>query len=127
MSRSIQSMVAEFHALHGQPIGDSPRHIVNARRRDLRMRLIYEEAREIQDAMENLRLGDIAKELADLVYVTVGTAVEMGIDLQHAVEEVHRSNMTKTPGEKRGDGKVVKGERYRPPDLDAIARPWAGQ
>lgn len=66
----------------------------------------------------------LAKELADLLYVTYGTADIYGIDLDSVFEEVHRSNMSKL-GEDgkpvyREDGKVLKGPNYHEPDLSFV-------
>ena len=65
----------------------------------------------------------VADALADLVYVLYGTALHYGIDLDAAVHEVHRSNMSKLGegGEpiRRKDGKVLKGPNFTPPDLEA--------
>jgi predicted HAD superfamily Cof-like phosphohydrolase len=93
---------------------------------DLRTTLIFEEAAEVADA---LRTGDplqVAQELADLVYVAYGTAVSLGIDLDAALAEVHRSNMSKLGPDGqpilREDGKVLKGPYYIPPDMTKACR-----
>lgn len=65
----------------------------------------------------------LAKELADLLYVTYGTADAFGIDIDRVFEEVHRSNMSKlVDGKplKREDGKILKGPNYTPPNLSFI-------
>lgn len=65
----------------------------------------------------------IAKELADLLYVVYGTADAFGIDIDRVFAEVHRSNMSKlVDGKplKREDGKVLKGPNYKPPNLDFV-------
>lgn len=90
---------------------------------ELRIRLIKEEAREAIQAIRFEGLTEIAKELADLVYVAYGAALAYGIDLDRALDEVHRSNLSKVgPGgevTRRDDGKVTKGEHYREPDMEA--------
>ncbi len=58
--------------------------------------------------------------LVDLLYVTYGAAVEMGVDLEPFFDEVHRANMCKVPGE--GGGKSRKPEHWVPPDLDRVWR-----
>src|SRR2546429_6004229 len=40
---------------------------------------------------------------SDLLYVVYGTAVSYGIDMNPVFREVHRSNMSKVGGYKRGD------------------------
>jgi predicted HAD superfamily Cof-like phosphohydrolase len=66
----------------------------------------------------------IADALADIVYVVYGTALTYGIDLDSAVREVHRSNMSKLGSDGkpliRDDGKVLKSEQYFPPDLESV-------
>lgn len=65
----------------------------------------------------------IAKEIADALYVLYGTADSFGIDIDRVFTEVHRSNMSKlVDGKplKREDGKVLKGPNYTPPNLSFI-------
>ena len=66
----------------------------------------------------------LTKELADLIYVTLGFAVTFGLPLVEVFERVHQSNMSKL-GEDgkpvyREDGKVMKGPNYQPPKLDDL-------
>ena len=91
----------------------------------LRRRLIMEEAEEVSDELTLFLTGQgqasaLAKELADLLYVVYGTAHTFGIDIERVFAEVHRSNMSKMPAVVRGDGKVLKGPRYTPPDLSFV-------
>jgi predicted HAD superfamily Cof-like phosphohydrolase len=101
-----------------------------------RRMLLNEEADEAAEALtdlaEVLRAGDdptvayqaVAKELADVLYVTYGAADALGIDLPAVFVEVHRSNMSKLDADgrvvRRADGKVLKGPSYRPPVLDDL-------
>jgi predicted HAD superfamily Cof-like phosphohydrolase len=68
----------------------------------------------------------VAHELADVVYVAYGTALVHGIDLDEVIAEIHRSNMTKLGPDgqvaRRADGKVLKGDHYRAPDVSAVLR-----
>lgn len=57
------------------------------------------------------RLVDLAKELADLRYVTDGTAVVAGIPAEEVFEAVHRSNMSKLADCDQCDG---TGKVYEP-------------
>ncbi|GJL54660.1 MAG: hypothetical protein NPIRA02_17920 [Nitrospirales bacterium] len=79
-----------------------------------------EEFDELQEAMKTKDLPNIAKELADLLYVVYGTAVSCGIDMEPVFQEVHRSNMSKIGGHKREDGKWVKPPTYSPADISPI-------
>lgn len=84
--------------------------------RVLRAHLILEEAAEVLDAMILRTETLLADGLADLTYVTLGTAVAFDIPLMQVFQEVHRSNMTK----KVGSGQRVddKGESYTPPNIE---------
>lgn len=83
---------------------------------DLRIKLIDEEYDELIEAINNRDRVQIAKELADLVYVVVGTAVAMGIPFNDVFGALQVSNMSKFDGEPelRGDGKVLKGKNHQP-------------
>lgn len=103
-----------------------------------RRTLLVEESREAAEALTNLakalQTGDdpltaykaVAKELADVLYVTYGAADALGIDLQAVFVEVHRSNMSKLDADgrvlRRADGKVLKGPSYQPPILDDLVK-----
>lgn len=92
----------------------------------LRYDLMAEELREIDQAMADVYskkdLPALAKELADLLYVTYGTAVAYGIDIDRVFREVHESNMSKLDSSGkpiyREDGKVLKSFNYKQPNLD---------
>lgn len=106
-----------------------------------RRALLTEEAGEAAEALTELAAalaedGDVAaayravaKELADVLYVTYGAADALGIDLPEVFVEVHRSNMSKVDADgrvlRRADGKVLKGPGYRPPDLGDLVVPPA--
>lgn len=91
----------------------------------LRFDLMEEEFNEALAAWENeLHEGyeeAVVKELVDLLYVTYGTLVYLGVDADEAFRRVHESNMSKLGKDgkpiRRADGKVLKGENYKEPDL----------
>jgi predicted HAD superfamily Cof-like phosphohydrolase len=87
----------------------------------LRLDLITEEVQELQDALANRNMLEIADALTDILYVVYGAGHAFGIDLDDCFNEVHRSNMTKLGPDGRPiyreDGKVLKGENYEPPNL----------
>lgn len=63
-------------------------------------------------------LLQLADGIADLEYVSTGTASACGIKMQPIFDEVHRSNMTKfIDGLVREDGKYVKGPSYSKADI----------
>ncbi|MDH5429850.1 MAG: hypothetical protein OEZ57_15230 [Nitrospirota bacterium] len=116
-----QKMVQEFHKQFDIPIAATP-SIPDEATQTLRNRLIQEEFEEFQEAMHNKDLPNMAKELADLLYVVYGTAVSLGIDMEPVFKEVHRSNMSKVGGYKREDGKWIKPPTYSPADIQPILK-----
>lgn len=123
MPESPAAALREFHTVFGLTIGESPAHPapdVEA----LRQALIDEEHSELVDAVAARDLVAIADALADIVYVAYGTALSYGIDLDAVLAEVHRSNMSKLGPDghplRRADGKAMKGEAYRPPDVAGV-------
>jgi len=88
---------------------------------DLRYNLITEELDELNDAITDANLVDIADALTDILYVVYGAGHAFGINLNKCFSEVHRSNMSKLglDGKPiyREDGKVLKGPNYTPPNL----------
>jgi predicted HAD superfamily Cof-like phosphohydrolase len=122
--------VRAFHQASGTPVLSAPRTGGDVVRFKLRRRLITEECGELvtalTDALDSghVARGDvdaIADGLADLIYVCVGTALELGIPLDRVWAEVQRSNMAKAVGvdtSKRTDGKVLKPKGWTPPNID---------
>lgn len=92
-------------------------------RLEMRMGLIYEETKEIEKAIEDGDIEAFADGLADLIYVTLGLAIEAGIDLPIVWKEVQKANMKKASGPKREDGKQLKPEGWEPPDIGYVL--WA--
>jgi len=109
-------MVSQFHGKYKHPIaGPMTEDALN-----FRFKLISEEFNELKEEVYVEKANSkpaLTKELADLLYVTIGFAVQFGLPIKEVFEEVHRSNMTKT-GDKREDGKVLKGVDYKAPDLN---------
>jgi predicted HAD superfamily Cof-like phosphohydrolase len=116
---STHAKVAEFHRIFGVAINQPASRDL----RTLRARLIAEEANEVNAELACGSLTSIAQELADLVYVAYGTAISLGLDLDRAVAEVHRANLSKLDDDGqpiyRSDGKVLKGPNYRKPDCSS--------
>lgn len=132
--------VTDFHTAMGQPVYREL-HTPDESRLHLRANLILEECIEFMESVypdfdaehdegvsvfhygEATKLDHIkaADALADIIYVCIGAANEMGIDLAAVWDEVHRSNMAKIgpDGEvkRRADGKVIKPEGWTPPDI----------
>ena len=116
-----QKMVQEFHEQFDIHISSTP-SVPDEATQTLRNRLIQEEFEEFKEAMHNKDLSNMAKELADLLYVVYGTAVSLGIDMEPVFKEVHRSNMSKVGGYKREDGKWVKPPTYSPANIQPIIK-----
>lgn len=86
---------------------------------DMYIGLIGEEFQELQDADNDV---DTLDALIDILVVTVGAIHSMGADGEGAWIEVMRSNFAKidqASGKvlKREDGKVLKPEGWKPPEL----------
>ncbi|MHB8318102.1 MAG: pyrophosphohydrolase domain-containing protein [Acidimicrobiales bacterium] len=115
--------VAEFHRLVHIPVLSRPACPPDDRW-SLRMVLLREEFDEVIEAMQERDVAHVAKELADLLYVTYGAALEWGIDLNAVMDAVHASNMSKVGPDgkivKRSDGKVVKPDGWQEPNIHAV-------
>jgi predicted HAD superfamily Cof-like phosphohydrolase len=113
-----QAMVAEFHRRFGSPPPERPdlERFPGA----LRVRLIQEEADEFAQAVAEGDLAEMVDALCDLLYVTYGAAVDLGVDLQPFFAAVHHSNMAKVGGRRREDGKWLKPEGWTPPDVAGL-------
>jgi predicted HAD superfamily Cof-like phosphohydrolase len=109
-----------FHEAFGHPAPTTP--TFDEIRVDLREKLMKEELEETMDAIRAGDMVEAADGLADLIYVTVGTAVELGIRLEDIFRVVQRSNMAKLgPDGKpitREDGKSQKPPGWKPPTND---------
>lgn len=99
--------VIEFHKSIGYTGPDTP-SLPDPERSFMRIRLIREELKELEEAIEKEDITQIAKELADLKYVVFGADIDFGfirkVDqfnrlADEIFSEVHRSNMTKTMAE----------------------------
>jgi predicted HAD superfamily Cof-like phosphohydrolase len=123
--RTLANMVLQFHTAFGLPTGTkSGLPSLQSNRRELRQKLLREEFHEYCVAERNNDLVEIADALGDMAYIIWGTALEYGIPLDKVIEEIHRSNMSKLDWDfkpiMREDGKVLKSERYTPPDIKRI-------
>jgi predicted HAD superfamily Cof-like phosphohydrolase len=116
-------MVREFHQKFGATLNDTPTRLFK-KERYLRDSLIAEEWEELWKEMDKNNLTQIAKELADLLYVVYGTAAAYGLPIDDIFAEVHRSNMSKLDSDgnviRRADGKVLKGKNYTPADVEGV-------
>ncbi|MGW1890454.1 pyrophosphohydrolase domain-containing protein [Streptomyces sp. NPDC002004] len=132
MQQSPAALVREFHRAFGLDARATPTEVppeLAAHRNDL----LAEEVAEVAEVAVAGPLDSLAHELADVVYIAYGTALVHGIDLDAVIAEVHRANMTKLGPDgrpvRRADGKVLKGDHYRAPDIADVLRRqgWSAQ
>ena len=112
--------VGTFMKTFGQEVKTNP-SFSSDKINKLRVDLIKEELDELQEAMKNNDLLEVADALTDILYVTYGAGHAFGIDLDKCFDEVQNSNMSKL-GENgepiyNESGKVMKGPNYFKPDL----------
>ncbi len=90
------SQVGEFHKTFKHPIIDQPA-IPSPERCDLRISLLAEELKELQEAVADNNIVEVADALCDLQYVLAGAVLEFGLGnkFKDLFDEVHRSNMSK--------------------------------
>ena len=90
----------------------------------LRSDLIKEELAELEEAIKEKDLIEIADALTDILYVTYGAGTAFGIDLDKCFDEVHNSNMSKLGEDGKPiyneQGNVMKGPKYFKPDLKKL-------
>lgn len=82
---------------------------------------LREELAEIEAAAKAGDVPGVADGLADLIYVAIRKALIWGVDLRPVWDEVHRANLAKT-GTLRGDGKLIKGPGFVPPDIVGVLK-----
>lgn len=136
-------LVREFMLTFQQFIPDRPA-LPDALTQNLRYRLIDEEAQELAEATSAVEYLDA---IGDLLYVVYGAALAAGFSphqIDAAVVEIHRSNMSKCwsddeidgiPADcrshrvadnrhivRRNDGKIVKSPSYSPARLEGYTR-----
>lgn len=128
----MQQGVVDFHLAMGQPVASRARALP-AERIPVRVELIREEFQdELIPALEAGDMVETADACIDILYVTLGLLVEMGIDAEVLFAEVQASNMSKLgtdgkaiiagPDDPDGifEGRVKKGPHYFKPQLERI-------
>ncbi|MGZ3757384.1 MAG: pyrophosphohydrolase domain-containing protein [Mucilaginibacter sp.] len=90
------NQVAEFHSTFKHPILSAP-VIPSKERCELRIALLAEELKELQQAVDDNNMVEVADALCDLQYVLSGAILEFGLGekFKDLFDEVHRSNMSK--------------------------------
>ena len=92
----VLTHVAEFHRTFQHPIKNEP-EIPQKQRCALRISLLSEELKELEKAIEEQDIVEIADALGDLQYVLGGAILEFGLGNKFHLlfDEIQRSNMTK--------------------------------
>jgi len=90
------NQVAEFHKTFKHPILSEPT-IPSSERCELRVSLISEELKELEQAIKDNDLVEVADALCDIQYVLSGAVLEFGLGEKFVelFNEVQRSNMSK--------------------------------
>lgn len=146
---TVHQRVRRFHELCDIPNADKPKQLTRDRRA-LRVRLLCEEFCEVlaelmpskhartwievlrqeitEDCGYYVKMGDridlasLAKELIDLEVVTVGCAAEFGLPHDQVADLVMDSNDAKATGPTREDGKRLKPEGWKEPDVAGLLK-----
>ena len=133
MPNSMQEKVREFHKKFGHDAPEKPT-ILSREQIILRTKLIREELTELEEALWDQDLTEAYDACLDILYVTFGTLVAMGLESEEGFSEVHESNMSKLGSDgkpllSRGEdidcaplGKVIKGPNYFAPNLHDIVK-----
>ena len=112
--------VKKFMITYGQEVKESAsfpdENIIK-----LRLKLIKEELEELEQALNDKNILEVADALTDILYVTYGAGHSFGINLDACFEEVQRSNMSKLGEDGKPIyneyGKVMKGPNFSKPNL----------
>lgn len=113
------NQVADFHRTFQHPILPTPQ-IPSEDRCKLRVSLIAEELEELQDAIKDKDIVEIADALCDIQYVLSGAILEFGLGdkFRELFEEVQRSNMSKAC-ENEEEAKLTVEHYKKEKDTDA--------
>jgi predicted HAD superfamily Cof-like phosphohydrolase len=147
----LHRQVRHFHDVFGIPVVAKPQ-VPSRERRQLRCKLVLEEALEFLEAhgcpvaslgIDKLiersieQMGEagefdmeaVADACGDIDYVVEGSRIEYGIDGGPIADEIHRSNMAKVGGPVLPGGKIGKPDGWTPPDIKGllVKQGWEGE
>lgn len=113
--KSLNS-VAEFHRTFRHPVLQKPA-IPSEERCKLRLSLLSEELKELEEAVKEGNITAVADAFCDLQYVLSGAVLEFGLGakFKELFDEVQRSNMSKackTKAEAEATVKYFEEERH---------------
>lgn len=129
----LQAQVGAFMRLFKQDTPSKPT-VPSAALVDLRLRLIEEEWKELQasivfDGDDRVRVDmpECVDAIGDLLYVTMGFALALGVDMHPIMAAIHAANLAKVGGPIVA-GKQRKPEGWQPPDIagELAKQGWAG-
>jgi len=112
-----QEQVKEFQVAFNHPIASKPT-FMDKKRAEARMSWVKE---EVQEFLDSDNVIDQADALVDALYFILGTAVEIGVDLEPVFDIVQKANMAKLwadekPHYRELDGKVAKPDGWQAPE-----------
>ena len=117
--------VKKFMEIFGQEVKDKA-EFPDKKIIQLRYDLIKEELEELNQAIKDKDIKEIADALTDILYVTYGAGHAFGINLDNCFDEVQKSNMSKLGFDGKSiyneSGKVMKGPSYFKPDLNKFLK-----
>jgi predicted HAD superfamily Cof-like phosphohydrolase len=117
--------VKKFMQTFGQEVKDKA-EFPNDKIVQLRCELIKEEFEELNQAIKDKDIKEVADAITDILYVTYGAGHAFGIDLDKCFNEVQQSNMSKLGSDGKPiyneSGKVMKGPNYFKPDLSKFLK-----
>ena len=117
--------VKVFMETFGQEVKNKP-GFGSSKINKLRHDLIVEELEELEKAIKEKNIVEVADALTDILYVTYGAGHAFGINLDKCFEEVQQSNMSKLSKDGKPiyneAGKVMKGPKYFKPDLNKFLK-----
>jgi len=94
------------------------RGMLSDERFDQRLNHIFEELAEAKRAQDARDPHEVVDGMVDVIYLAIGTLLEMGVPPDFAFDEVHRANMEKQRGNsvRNGQYEAVKPAGWNPPD-----------
>jgi len=117
--------VKKFMQTFGQEVKDKA-EFPNEKIVQLRYDLIKEELDELNQAIKDRDIKEVADAFTDILYVTYGAGHAFGIDLDKCFDEVQKSNMSKLGSDGKPiyneSGKVMKGPNYFKPDINKFLK-----
>ena len=117
--------VKKFMKTFGQEVKEK-NEFPNEKIIQLRYELIKEELEELNQAIKDKDMKEIADALTDILYVTYGAGHAFGINLDQCFDEVQKSNMSKLGADDKPiyneNGKVMKGPNYFKPNLNKFLK-----